>query len=215
MAVYLPLFLCLLVMRSLAGITVADRQSHMWQRTEQCLTSQVPMENGREAGSGFWVSDDYALFPEEKEDGGGQVSPVTSQSPPAWPPAALISAGTGELWEQDGQPNSCRQSRIKCQSGGRWSPISAGREFNYQDLRQFQSRTHTSSLLWWAAHLSSLPKNLGFRITIQHKGSPCATWPHNPSTKLNFTSQKGSKNSLINSGKAQSGCEKRLSSFLP
>lgn len=32
------------------------------------------MENGREVGSGFWVSDDYKLFPEEKEDGGGQVS---------------------------------------------------------------------------------------------------------------------------------------------
>lgn len=32
------------------------------------------MENGREAGSGFRVSDDYGLFPEEKEDGGGQVS---------------------------------------------------------------------------------------------------------------------------------------------
>ena len=32
------------------------------------------MENGREVGSGIWVSDDYKLFPEEKEGGGGQVS---------------------------------------------------------------------------------------------------------------------------------------------
>ena len=131
MAVCLPL-LYLLVMRSRAGITVANRESHMWWRTVQCLMSQLQMENGREVGSGFWVSDDYKLFPEEKEDGGGQVSRDT------W---LHLSPHKAHLLDPCCS-NICRDTES---FGNRTdSPISAGREI-YQDLDNF-IRIHTHHL---------------------------------------------------------------------